>query len=161
MMRVSCPKCDAVYDVKDALAGKSLPCRKCGSLLSIPAAAAEPAAPAGADLEWTSADMEKVGRLRQANENILEQLRKAVVGQDAVVRLTMLGLFAQGHCLLMGVPGLGKTLLVRSLSSCLSLAFKRVQFTPDLMPSDITGTEVIQEDKATGDRHFKFLDGPI
>jgi MoxR-like ATPase len=168
MIRVSCPKCAAVYSVEDAGAGRSIPCKKCGTLLRIPApaagavaAAAESAASTGSAPEWTSADMEKVGHLQQANKSILEQLRKAVVGQDAVVRLTMLGLFAQGHCLLMGVPGLGKTLLVRSLASCLSLAFKRVQFTPDLMPSDITGTEVIQEDRATGDRHFKFLDGPI
>jgi MoxR-like ATPase len=114
----------------------------------------------GSDV-WSDTDMEKIGHLRTAHDNIMEQLRKAVVGQEQVVRLTMLGLFAQGHCLLMGVPGLGKTLLVRSIASCLSLKFKRVQFTPDLMPSDITGTEVIQEDKSTGERHFRFIEGPI
>ena len=110
---------------------------------------------------WTDADQAKIEHLKTAHDNIVTQLRKAVVGQDAVVRLTMLGLFSQGHCLLMGVPGLGKTLLVRTLAACLSLNFKRVQFTPDLMPSDITGTEVIQENKATGERHFRFLEGPI
>jgi MoxR-like ATPase len=167
MIRVTCPKCSTVYNVKDASAGKTVKCKKCDISMPVPAApagavdaAAEVAAASGSD-EWTSEDMQKVEHLKQANDNILEQLRKAVVGQDVVVRLTMLGLFAQGHCLLMGVPGLGKTLLVRSLASCLSLKFKRVQFTPDLMPSDITGTEVIQEDKATGERHFKFLEGPI
>ncbi len=89
------------------------------------------------------------------------EVRKIVVGMDKVVELTLIGLFGQGHCLLMGVPGLGKTLLVRTLAGGLSLKFRRVQFTPDLMPSDITGSEVIQEDKATGERSFRFLEGPL
>ncbi|MCE9529881.1 MAG: MoxR family ATPase [Planctomycetes bacterium] len=110
---------------------------------------------------WTDSDLAKIGRLKDASDKINAQIRKAVVGQDDVVRLTMIGLFGLGHCLLMGVPGLGKTLLVRTLASSLSLQFRRVQFTPDLMPSDITGTEVIQEDKATGERKFRFLEGPI
>ncbi|MCX7805871.1 MAG: MoxR family ATPase [Planctomycetota bacterium] len=105
--------------------------------------------------------MASIARLKEAHDKIVSEIRKIVVGQDKVVRLTMIGLFGQGHCLLMGVPGLGKTLLVRTLASSLSLNFKRVQFTPDLMPSDITGSEVIQEDKATGERHFRFLPGPI
>jgi len=110
---------------------------------------------------WTDTDLAKIGKLKDACERINVQIRKAVVGQDEVVRLTMIGLFGLGHCLLMGVPGLGKTLLVRTIASSLSLNFRRVQFTPDLMPSDITGTEVIQEDKATGERKFRFLEGPI
>jgi MoxR-like ATPase len=110
---------------------------------------------------WTDADLARIGHLKEASDRINAQIRKAVVGQDEVVRLTMLGLFGLGHCLLMGVPGLGKTLLVRTLASSLSLQFRRVQFTPDLMPSDITGTEVIQEDKSTGERKFRFLEGPI
>jgi MoxR-like ATPase len=110
---------------------------------------------------WLDDDLKKIDHLKQAHDAVLSQIRKAVVGQDQVVDLTMIGLFGQGHCLLMGVPGLGKTLLVRTLAESLSLNFNRVQFTPDLMPSDITGTEVIQEDKATGDRHFRFLPGPI
>ncbi|MCG3181508.1 MAG: hypothetical protein BIFFINMI_03904 [Phycisphaerae bacterium] len=113
------------------------------------------------ELPWTDVELERIGHLKEAHDRILGQIRKAVVGQDEVVRLTMLGLFGLGHCLLMGVPGLGKTLLVRTLASSLSLKFRRVQFTPDLMPSDITGTEVIQEDKTTGERHFRFLEGPI
>ncbi|MDD4890201.1 MAG: MoxR family ATPase [Phycisphaerae bacterium] len=113
------------------------------------------------DAPWTDKDLAKIDRLKEAHHKILGQIRKAVVGQDAVVHLTMIGLFSQGHCLLMGVPGLGKTLLVRTLASGLSLQFRRVQFTPALMPSDITGTEVIQENKATGERHFRFLEGPI
>jgi MoxR-like ATPase len=115
----------------------------------------------GFRVEWSAQDIEKIQHLKVAHDKIMAQIRKALVGQDQVVKLTLIGLFAQGHCLLMGVPGLGKTLLVRTLASSLSLGFKRVQFTPDLMPSDITGTEVIQEDKATGERRFRFLEGPI
>jgi MoxR-like ATPase len=110
---------------------------------------------------WTDTDLAKVAHLKEAHDRIIKQIRKAVVGQEQVVNELMIVLFAQGHGLLMGVPGLAKTLLVRTLASSLSLQFRRVQFTPDLMPSDITGTEVIQEDKATGERRFKFLQGPI
>ncbi|PCJ61930.1 MAG: AAA family ATPase [Planctomycetota bacterium] len=91
----------------------------------------------------------------------MAEISKGVVGQLKTVRLTIVSLLSQGHCLLMGVPGLGKTLLVSSIAKGLSLDFKRVQFTPDLMPSDITGTEVIQENKTTGAREFRFLEGPI
>jgi MoxR-like ATPase len=110
---------------------------------------------------WTDQDMAKIGRLKQAHDAIVAEIRKAVVGQDRVVKELMIALFAQGHCLLMGVPGLGKTLLVRTLASSLSLNFNRIQFTPDLMPSDITGTEVIEENKQTGERQFRFVSGPI
>jgi MoxR-like ATPase len=111
--------------------------------------------------EWTKEDLGKVEHLKDAHDRILRQIRKAVVGQEQVIQELMIVLFAQGNGLLMGVPGLAKTLLVRTLASSLSLQFSRVQFTPDLMPSDITGTEVIQEDKATGERKFRFLKGPI
>ena len=92
---------------------------------------------------------------------VREQIGRVIVGHDEIVHGILTCLFVGGHCLLEGVPGLGKTLLVRTLASGLSLQFRRVQFTPDLMPSDITGTEVIQENKATGERHFRFLEGPI
>ncbi|WP_298198474.1 MoxR family ATPase [Novosphingobium sp.] len=95
----------------------------------------------------------------------LAQLRgaigQAIVGQDEVVEQLLIGLLAGGHCLLEGVPGLGKTLLVRSLGEALKLDFRRVQFTPDLMPSDILGTELLEEDHGTGHRHFRFQQGPI
>jgi len=95
----------------------------------------------------------------------LQQLRgalaQAVVGQHAVVEQLLIGLLAGGHCLLEGAPGLGKTLLVRSLGQALELQFRRVQFTPDLMPSDILGTELLEEDHGTGHRHFRFQKGPI
>ncbi|HEY5805199.1 MAG TPA: MoxR family ATPase [Lysobacter sp.] len=88
-------------------------------------------------------------------------IAQAIVGQDAVVEQLLIGLLAGGHCLLEGVPGLGKTLLVRSLGQALELQFRRVQFTPDLMPSDILGTELLEEDHGTGHRHFRFQPGPI
>ncbi len=84
-----------------------------------------------------------------------------IVGQDEVVEQLLVCLFARGHCILEGVPGLAKTLLIRTLAGCLSLKFNRIQFTPDLMPSDITGTDVMYEDRASGDRTFKFLHGPV
>jgi MoxR-like ATPase len=110
---------------------------------------------------WTDDELAKIGHLKEAYDRLQPQIRKAVVGQNKVVRQVLIGLFAQGHCLLVGVPGLAKTLLVRTLSSTLSLKFKRIQFTPDLMPSDITGTEIIEENKATGERNFRFVHGPI
>jgi len=110
---------------------------------------------------WSDEDLAKIEHLKAATDRITGELRKIVVGLDQVVRLTLIGLFGQGHCLLLGVPGLGKTLLVRTLASSLSLKFRRVQFTPDLMPSDITGSEVIEEDKATGERSFRFVEGPL
>src|SRR5262249_29446532 len=92
---------------------------------------------------------------------IRKEMSKVIVGQERVLEELLIAVFARGHCLLVGVPGLAKTLMIRTLADSLSLSFSRVQFTPDLMPSDITGTEVLQEDKTTGQRHFKFLHGPL
>ncbi len=97
----------------------------------------------------------------EARERIEEELRKVFVGQRRVVEEILIALLSQGHCLLEGVPGLGKTLLVKSLSQLLDLSFSRIQFTPDLMPSDILGTDIIEEDVTTGKRSFRFLPGPI
>ncbi|WP_440225679.1 AAA family ATPase [Dokdonella sp. MW10] len=96
----------------------------------------------------------RLGALRAA-------IAEVIVGQDEVVEQLLIGLLSGGHCLLEGVPGLGKTLLVRSLGDALSLAFRRIQFTPDLMPSDILGTEILEEDHGTGKRHFTFQKGPV
>ena len=101
-----------------------------------------------------NAQVAQLGALRSA-------IAQAIVGQDAVVEQLLIGLLAGGHCLLEGVPGLGKTLLVRSLGQALELQFRRIQFTPDLMPSDILGTEILEEDHGTGKRHFKFQPGPV
>jgi len=106
-------------------------------------------------------DLKLLEDLKHARESILTELRKVIVGQDAVVEQLLTVLFANGHCLLVGVPGLAKTLLVSTLSSILELKFSRIQFTPDLMPSDITGTEILEDDPATGRRAFKFIHGPI
>jgi MoxR-like ATPase len=106
-------------------------------------------------------DLEVLFRLRTARDEIRRQLSGVIVGQDEVVEQMLVCLFARGHCILEGVPGLAKTLLVRTLARCLSLDFNRIQFTPDLMPSDITGTDVMYEDRATGERTFRFLNGPL
>ena len=106
-------------------------------------------------------DERAVARLREAYDKILGELRKIIVGMDQVIDETLIAIFSQGHVLLVGVPGLAKTLLVSSLAQTLSLSFKRIQFTPDLMPSDITGTEVLQDDPTTGHRQFKYLKGPV
>ncbi len=107
------------------------------------------------------ADLAAAKSLRDAYQRLRAELSKIIVGQDAVLEEMLIALFAGGHCILEGVPGLAKTLMISSLARCLSLSFNRIQFTPDLMPSDITGTEVIAEDKATGQRAFKFLPGPV
>ncbi len=107
------------------------------------------------------ADLEGLSRLRTARDQIREQMGTTIVGQEQVVEQLLVCLFARGHCILEGVPGLAKTLMIRTLASCLSLDFARIQFTPDLMPSDITGTDVMYEDRSSGDRTFKFLHGPV
>jgi MoxR-like ATPase len=108
-----------------------------------------------------TADLAAVERLQDAYRQLKAELGKVIVGQHAVIEELLIAIFARGHCLLIGVPGLAKTLMIHTLADALNLSFNRVQFTPDLMPADITGTEVIQEDKATGVRQFKFLRGPI
>ncbi len=106
-------------------------------------------------------DLQALKRLSESYQTVRRELSKVIVGQDEVIEQLMIAIFAQGHCLLEGVPGLAKTLMVSTLAQTLNLDFSRIQFTPDLMPSDIVGTEVIQEDKATGAREFKFLKGPV
>jgi len=106
-------------------------------------------------------DLEAVRKLQQGFQEIKKQLARVIVGQDQVIEELLIALFSRGHCILEGVPGLAKTLMISTLAKCLSLAFSRIQFTPDLMPSDITGTEVIEENRSTGHREFKFLEGPL
>jgi MoxR-like ATPase len=106
-------------------------------------------------------DLAAVERLKDAFTKLKAETSKVIVGQHAVLEQLLIAVFARGHCLLIGVPGLAKTLMIHTLADALNLSYNRIQFTPDLMPSDITGTEVIQEDKATGVRQFKFLRGPI
>ena len=102
----------------------------------------------------------RIARFREADASIVKQVRRVIVGQEEVLEQIMIGLFVGGHCLITGLPGTAKTLLVRTLAQTLGLIFKRIQFTPDLMPSDITGTDIIEED-ATGHRTWTFVQGPI
>ncbi len=106
-------------------------------------------------------EAEMVRDLSAAYKQMTDQISKVIVGQDEVVEQLLMALFSRGHCLLVGVPGLAKTLLVSTVSRILHLSFKRIQFTPDLMPADITGTDILQDDPETGRRKFQFLQGPI
>ena len=104
---------------------------------------------------------EAVDVLHKAYSQLQEQIRKVIVGQDEVIEQLLIGLFSQGHVLLEGVPGLAKTLMVSTLARSLSMTFSRIQFTPDLMPADITGTDILQENRTTGQREFRFIPGPL
>ena len=102
-----------------------------------------------------------IDRLKQCRQEILSELSQVIVGQQEVVDQILITIFSRGHCLLEGVPGLAKTLMVSTIAKTLNLSFSRIQFTPDLMPADITGTEIIEENKSTGGRERRFLEGPV
>lgn len=106
-------------------------------------------------------DVELVKYLNQKYKELKKEVSKAIVGQEHIIDQILLAIFSRGHCLLVGVPGLAKTLLIKTLSEVLELKFSRIQFTPDLMPSDIIGTEIIEENLSTGDKSFKFIKGPV
>lgn len=106
-------------------------------------------------------DVDAVNELNSSYKQMREEIAKVIVGQDAIIEQLFISLLSRGHCLLVGVPGLAKTLLIKTLSDVLDLKFNRIQFTPDLMPSDITGTEIIEEDKKSGGKIFKFVQGPV
>jgi MoxR-like ATPase len=110
--------------------------------------------PAGDSAQW-------IDRLQKAYGDIRSQMSQVIIGQDEVIEQLLIALFSRGHCILEGVPGLAKTLMISTLSRCLSMTFSRIQFTPDLMPADITGTEVLEENRSTGKREFRFLEGPL
>ncbi|MDA3961675.1 MAG: MoxR family ATPase [Planctomycetota bacterium] len=122
-----------------------------------------PDAPSSADstVPEDPSESELVARLTEARGKLLEQLHKVIVGQEEVLEQLFLAVLCRGHCLLEGVPGLAKTVMVQTLARVMELQFSRVQFTPDLMPSDITGTDIIQEDPESGRRQFEFLAGPL
>src|SRR5438094_3014977 len=106
-------------------------------------------------------DSDAIRKLGQAREKIVDQLSKVIVGQHQVIEELLICLFSRGHCLLEGVPGLAKTLLISTLAKSLDLTFSRIQFTPDLMPADITGTEILEENRSTGNRERRFMEGPV
>ncbi|MDP7372222.1 MAG: AAA family ATPase, partial [Nitrospinota bacterium] len=106
-------------------------------------------------------DLRLAKELVETKNRIVTELRKVIVGQDEVIEYLLIALFCKGHCLFVGVPGLAKTLLVSTLARALNLNFSRIQFTPDMMPSDITGTDILHEDHTTNKREFRFIKGPI
>jgi len=117
---------------------------------------------APAEVNLNSADLKKrIDRFHSVRDGILAQVRQVIVGQDEVLDQVLTALFVGGHCLITGLPGTAKTLMVRTIAQTLGLVFKRIQFTPDLMPSDITGTDIIEEDPTTGHRRWTFVQGPI
>src|SRR5882724_10354652 len=111
--------------------------------------------------DWSDDELVAAEHLRTASDRILAECGKVIVGQQDVLEQLLIALFAQGHALLVGVPGLAKTLMIRTLADSMNLTFNRVQFTPDLMPSDITGTRMIEDDPETHRPVFKFLPGPL
>ncbi len=113
------------------------------------------------DHAFTSHDSAAINKLSEARGKIMTQLAQVIVGQDQVIEELLISLFSRGHCLLEGVPGLAKTLMISTLARALNLSFSRIQFTPDLMPADVTGTEIIEENRSTGSREFRFLEGPL
>ncbi len=106
-------------------------------------------------------EVQAIEELMKSQESIVEQLKKVIIGQEEVINQMLMALFAGGHCLVEGVPGLAKTLMIKTLAEILNLKFKRIQFTPDLMPADIIGTDVLEEDRTTGHRTIRFIQGPI
>jgi len=111
--------------------------------------------------EMSKSDIDLVQKLKDAHDKIVNEIGKVIIGQRQIINHLLIALFTKGHCLLIGVPGLAKTLLISTLAKVLDLKFSRIQFTPDLMPSDITGTEIIEEDITTGKKNFKFVKGPV
>ena len=184
---VKCPNCQRIYKLNDDLIGQKVRCR-CGHVFRLadehllgearvqssvlqmaPADAsyvlATPPPRAKSSASEADAvageDVRRVKALQAAYERMTAQLSRVIVGQSAVIEEVLIAVFCRGHVLLVGVPGVAKTLLVSTLARVLELGFKRIQFTPDLMPSDITGTDVLEEDHTTGKRVFRFVEGPL
>jgi MoxR-like ATPase len=154
---VKCGECGRGFNLHEDQYGK-VKC-KCGAILQGPAGGGD--RPAPPPVASDVSDLDAVKHLKAAYDGLRQEMAHIIVGQDKVLEEMLIAIFARGHCLLEGVPGLAKTLMISSLSRCLDLSFRRIQFTPDLMPSDITGTEVIQEDRTTGERVFRFIKGPV
>lgn len=173
--KIACEACGTMLKIDRSLAGKRVACR-CGHRFRIsPDHFAETVLASDVDPGHSEPstqnssiasldnddDVARVEAVRHAYEAMRKQLSQVIIGQDAVIEQALIAMLCRGHVLLTGVPGLAKTLLVSSIAGALDLSYKRVQFTPDLMPSDITGTEVLQEDRASGRKHFQFVEGPL
>ena len=161
-----CDTCQKKYKSANRQGGETKAC-KCGGTIKFSADTSESGAIASSSVGQTNTsrpssdqDQAKVEEIGRGFKKITKEISKKIVGQNEVVEQLLVSVFAGGHCLLEGVPGLAKTLLINSLCQALHLNFKRIQFTPDMMPSDITGTEIIQDD-INGQRSYKFLPGPI
>jgi len=159
---VQCPDCGKTYKLNNASPGKKARCR-CGCEFEITAEDVYADDPRQSQTFTISNDeaLAAVERMQKVREAILNEVAKAIVGQEDVLEQVLVGFFAGGHCLLLGVPGLAKTLIVHSLAQTMHLNFKRIQFTPDLMPTDITGTNILEEDPDTRQRSFTFHRGPV
>lgn len=162
---MSCPECGRKYDVSRVSAGTKARC-KCGCKFDVSSGQiVEQGIPQGRPADTANAvprdALEAVESLALAKERVLNEVGKIIIGQKDVLDQILTAFFARGHCLLMGVPGLAKTLMVHSLAQTMLLKFNRIQFTPDLMPTDITGTNILQTDPDTRQRRFVFQQGPI
>ncbi|MCU0712012.1 MAG: AAA family ATPase [Pirellula sp.] len=168
--KIKCEACGAQLRTDRSLAGKKVAC-KCGYRFRIPADFFSDSEPGNHENQSVSNhaqaadiqedDVAKIESVRRAYAALTHQLEQVVIGQQTVIEQAIIALLCKGHVLLTGVPGLAKTLLVSSVAGVLDLSYKRIQFTPDLMPSDITGTEVLQEDRDTGLKRFQFVEGPL
>ena len=160
IITISCTKCSQEYEIEEHQISK-VKC-ECGSLdfKKLPGAS-EVVGESKVTIEQTDDDVAGIAQVREAHKQLTAEVSKVVVGQRDVVDQVLIAILCGGHCLLEGVPGLAKTLLISSIAEAMHLKFKRIQFTPDLMPSDITGTEVIQEDPVSGKRSYQFMAGPI
>jgi MoxR-like ATPase len=168
--KIKCEACGAQLRTDRSLAGRKVAC-KCGYRFRIPqdffclpeqqSGLGAPCIENQAALDLPNDDVARIESVRSAYAALTSQLEQVVIGQQAVIEQAIIALLCKGHVLLTGVPGLAKTLLVSSIAGVLDLGYKRIQFTPDLMPSDITGTEVLQEDRDTGHKHFQFVEGPL
>jgi MoxR-like ATPase len=158
-MVIKCPACSMDLTVEDTAAGSQLKCPTCNTLLVVPAVSSEAPKPKTSTYS-TGSDEQLAAKLAAAYRTLSGEVGKAIVGQDDVIEQIIIAIFARSHCLLEGVPGLAKTYMVKSLSEAMNLSFRRVQFTPDLMPADITGTEILQQD-TEGRRMMVFQHGPI
>ena len=159
---ITCPDCDALLvRMKDEEATAPTEEETSSSPAEEPAAPPSSSASTAPPSSLDDGDLAGLDHLQVAYQKIRTEIAKTIVGQEDVVEEVLVAVLAGGHCLLEGVPGLAKTLLISSISEALSLSFKRIQFTPDLVPSDITGTEVIQDNPETGVREFRFMPGPV
>jgi len=166
VITISCPKCEKTYRLNKIPQGRKARCH-CGHAIDVGEFVDRAKASSGSSAIGLKAasiaedSLAAVESLARAKKAILREVGKIIIGQRSVLEQILTAFFAQGHCLLMGVPGLAKTLMVQSLSKTMLLKFKRIQFTPDLMPTDITGTNILEEDPETRQRRFAFHRGPI